>query len=242
MYKTIRSVYIEILTELVREEAPTLYMEDFIYYYNKSISEYMKRRYEGFERTQQLTDDLRFWKKRHVSTTLSVSTDNIGANEGYEYRHLLNCIVDIYTVYPDIDCDQDPDSTVSYKATRLTAAAKAGILDNAFLKAKYYRPYFDILNNVIVVSIGPSKLGVSFVSFSIEYLKQPESVTITEAQVAAEEDTSQVLEFTSDVGDEITKIAIALILERGQNQRLQSHTAVNISVADSSISGEAQSK
>jgi hypothetical protein len=38
------------LTELVKEEAPTLYLEDYLYYFNKAISEYMKTRYEVFEK------------------------------------------------------------------------------------------------------------------------------------------------------------------------------------------------
>jgi hypothetical protein len=50
------------LTELVKEEAPTLYLEDYLYYFNK-ISEYMKTRYEVFETNQQLADDMRSWKK-----------------------------------------------------------------------------------------------------------------------------------------------------------------------------------
>jgi hypothetical protein len=49
------------LTELV-EEAPTLYLEDYLYYFNKAISEYMKTRYEVFETNQQLADDMRSWK------------------------------------------------------------------------------------------------------------------------------------------------------------------------------------
>jgi hypothetical protein len=61
MQLTARQAYIDILTELV-EEAPTLYLEDYLYYFNKAISEYMKTRYEVFETNQQLADDMRSWK------------------------------------------------------------------------------------------------------------------------------------------------------------------------------------
>jgi hypothetical protein len=57
MQLTARQAYIDILTELVKEEAPTLYLEDYLYYFNKAISEYMKTRYEVFETNQQLADD-----------------------------------------------------------------------------------------------------------------------------------------------------------------------------------------
>jgi hypothetical protein len=39
-----------------------LYLEDYLYYFNKAISEYMKTRYEVFETNQQLADDMRSWK------------------------------------------------------------------------------------------------------------------------------------------------------------------------------------
>jgi hypothetical protein len=58
MQLTARQAYIDILTELVKEEAPTLYLEDYLYYFNKAISEYMKTRYEVFETNQQLADDI----------------------------------------------------------------------------------------------------------------------------------------------------------------------------------------
>jgi hypothetical protein len=44
--------------------------------------------------------------------------------------------------------------------------------------------------------------------------------------------TSQVLEFSKEVGEEIIKVALKLILERGSNPRLQSNMAVNQSISD----------
>jgi len=237
MYKTVRTIYIDILTELVREEAPTLYLEDFLYYYNKAISEYMKRRYELTEATQQLTDDLRFWKKKHVDSRMSIPIDDIGVSEGYEYRHLLNCIIYADLVFPDMDCGQLPGKAKAYKAVRMTSAIKAGIVDNMFLEPKYYRPYFDVIDNVITLYVGDLRSDVTITKSEIEYLKQPINVVLTEAQINEEIDTSQVLEFSSDVGDEITKIALTLILERGQNPRTQSQSQVNQSIVDMSMRG-----
>ena len=92
---TSREAYIDILTELVKEESPTLYVEDFLYYFNKSISEYMKARYELFEITQQLTDDLRFWKKEKlVNVPLLLNSLNP------RYRHMLACMVGVTATRP----------------------------------------------------------------------------------------------------------------------------------------------
>jgi hypothetical protein len=51
------------LTELVKRRHLLVCLEDYLYYFNKAISEYMKTRYEVFETNQQLADDMRSWKK-----------------------------------------------------------------------------------------------------------------------------------------------------------------------------------
>jgi hypothetical protein len=49
---------------------------------------------------------------------------------------------------------------------------------------------------------------------------------ITGGRDESDADTSQVLEFSKEV-EEIIKVALKLILERGSNPRLQSNMAVN---------------
>ena len=206
MYATARQAYINILTELVKEESPTLYLEDFLYYYNKAISEYLKLRYELFEINQQLTDDLRFWKKDYSTTVLDFTLDSVGS---YEYRHLLNCIVEIELTRPDRRCDHKVFTKKKYKATRMTSAIKAGVLDNIYLQPEFFRPYFDIINNRIEVYVGDIDTNsIKISTITIEYLKQPELVDLTEEQIALDDDESQVLEFSHDVGEEILKIAL----------------------------------
>lgn len=240
---TAREVYINILTELVKEEAPTLYLEDYLYFYNKAISEYLKARYELFEVNQQLSDDLRFWKKLYTHTGgLEIKISDIGLSPvgvptgtRHHYRHLLSCIIDASITQPYAGCDQKAFSSKGYKVTRMSSDIKAGILNNDYLKPTFYRPYFEILENKIIVNIGDiNTKSINISTIHIEYLKQPEIVNLTEIEVEADDDTSQVLEFTKDVGDEITKVALKLILERGMNPRLQSHMAVNQSITDMS--------
>jgi len=237
MYGTARQAYIDILTELLKEEAPVLYLEDYLYYYNKAISEYMKTRYELFETTQQLTDDLRAWKKDFDSTNTDIPIDSIfvlnGDDKIDKYRHLIGCILDAYISKPISRCDQRPGTTGSYKVTRMSSEIKAGILNNEYLKPQFYRPYFEIINNTIKINVGDINTNrVKISNIKVEYLCQPAYVDLTEAQVEADDDTSQVLEFSNDVGDEIVKIALKLILERGSSPRIQSHIAVNQAISD----------
>lgn len=241
MYSTARQAYIDILIELVKEESPTLYLEDYLYYFNKAISEYMKTRYEMFETNQQLADDMRAWKKSFPATSLETPISSIYKEKTVngkvvkteEYRHLLSCIIGVQIDRPISKCEQRPGTTVSYKVTRMSSEIKAGLLGNKYLEAKFYRPYFEIIDNTIKIYVGdidPKRIKIS--SISIEYITQPLLVDLTEEQIEADLDTSQVLEFSTEVGEEIIKLALRLILERGSDPRLQSHAAVNQSISD----------
>jgi hypothetical protein len=113
----------------------------------------------------------------------------------------------------------------------MSSEIKAGLLGNKYLEAKFYRPYFEIIDNKIKINIGdidPKRVKIS--TITIEYLSQPILVDLQEDEIDA--DTSQVLEFSKEVGEEIIKVALKLILERGSNPRLQSNMAVNQSISD----------
>jgi hypothetical protein len=236
MQVTSRQLYIDILTELVKEESPTLYMEDYLYFINKAVSEYLKSRYEMYETTQQLSDDLRFWKKPYTTGQLYIPINDIrafGPNRSvYSYRHLLSCVIDVELIRPVYKCDQAVNEVVRYKATRIGSNGKAGLLDNAYLGAKFYRPYFDIIDNSINIDIGKKDPSAIIKKVTIEFLCNPSTIVLTEDQVEAVEDTSQVLEFSKDVAEEIVKIALKLIFERGTSNRTQSHMAVNSTITD----------
>lgn len=243
MYGTARQAYVDILTELVKEETPTLYLEDYLYYYNKAISEYMKARYELFEVNQQLTDDMRTWKTKYENATglLVINLDTIGGESGHKYRHILNCLVSTTLNRPDFTCTgQKVGEPNVHKATRMSSDVKAGIVGNEYLQPKYHRPYYEIAGNLLTIDVGSLPKSAKISTIRVEYLRQPVLVDLKEEDIAAvegayplgTEDTTQVLEFTKDVGEEILKVALKLILERGSNPRLQSNIAVNQSITD----------
>jgi hypothetical protein len=242
MSVTAKQVYINVLTELVKEGAPTLYLDDYLYYFNKAISEYTKSRYEMYETNQQLADDLRFWKKEFESSSLiipinsiyKVKTVNAVSTNVNFYRHLLSCIIFVTITRPIAKCSQKALTTEQYKVVRMSSEMKGGMLGNEYLKPTFYRPYFEIIENEIRISIGViDNKKVSINKVIIEYLCNPEVVDLTEDEIEEEEeDNSTVLEFSKDVCEEITKITLKLILERGSNPRLQSNIAVNQAISD----------
>ena len=302
MHNTIKTVYLNILTELVKEESPTMYLEDFLYYYNKAISDYMKLRYEKFEMSQQLTDDMRVWKVRHKTDKLVTKISELGACDSADcpelikcnsgcpsqcvfdeytpseecikkcegdpdldcttkcmndlrdkcvescmkkckesikkpYRHLLGCILEVELKRPVLHCEQLPGTVKGYKATRSTSDRNTGLVDNVYFEPRFYRPYFDIVGDEITIYVGDideSKIKIS--TITIEYLRQPVYVTLTEDEILAENDTSQVLEFPRDIEEEITKIMMANLLERGGSQRLSTNPTVTKTVNDIGLS------
>lgn len=268
MYKpTARKEYINILTELIKEESPVLYLEDFLYYYNKGIGEYLNARYEKFELTQQITDDVRTWKHKYTATPteveeLEVKIDNIkecrqvtlskeiiitppvGPPMAHKvnytatkcdkgYRHLLNCVVEVKLLRPVSHCTQAALTTKKYKVTRSTSDRNAVLPENDYLKATFYRPYFSISGDSILIDVGDiDKKKAKISSITLEYLTQPDQVNLTEAEIEDPDDKSQDLGFSEDVAGEIRKRVMLLILERNRDPRMVSNQQVGKSVND----------
>ena len=151
---TSRQLYEAVLIELNKENAPNILLEDFNYFANKAVSQYVNKRYNIYDINQQTTDDLRVLK---ATAMLDVSRiDNYddlslaSANATYEtilpsdYLHMLNCIC-IYNVQKTYKCYNSGD-TWRCAAKRLTADAYSQVLDNFWNKPSYKRPYYYIHN------------------------------------------------------------------------------------------------
>lgn len=152
---TIRELYDYALIEMNKVEAPSLLLEDFNYFMNKAVQQYINKVYNRYDINQQSSDDLRVLK---ATTRLTLSKQVYGrvadktsgkfsyvTNLPPDYMHILNCIVE-YEVNGNYKCYKDKDH-VDFAARRLTADMAAGILHNVYMKPDYKRPYFYI-NNV----------------------------------------------------------------------------------------------
>lgn len=151
---TIRELYDYALIEMNKVEAPSLLLEDFNYFMNKAVQQYINKVYNRYDINQQSSDDLRVLK---ATTQLDVQKQSI---QGYtaknqkfvyvaelpdDYMHILNCIVE-FNVKKPFKCYAAGDH-VDFPARRLTADMASGILHNVYMKPEYKRPYFYI-NNV----------------------------------------------------------------------------------------------
>ena len=150
---TSRQVYEAVLIELNKENASNIMLEDFNYLANKSVNQYVNKRYNIYDINQQTTDDLRVLKATAMLDVTKVSDYSglsLASNATYEvilpsdYLHILNCIC-IYDVQKTYKCYNAGDTWRS-AATRLTADAYSQVLDNFWLKPTYKRPYYYIHN------------------------------------------------------------------------------------------------
>lgn len=161
MSMTARQVYEGTLTELNKVQAPSLLLEDFNYFFNKAVNQYINKKYNVYDVNQQSTDDLRVLKATMVlavSKTQKYGTTTAGnvidkssmfgaTYEAYlpeDYLHMLNCICN-FKVKKQFKC-YDPETYVQFGATRLTADLWGQILNNFYMRPSYKKPYYYLHN------------------------------------------------------------------------------------------------
>lgn len=160
---TVRQVWEGMLTELSKVSAPSMLLQDFNYFLNKAVYQYINKRYNIYDINQQTTDDLRVLKSTAVLTpTLASKTlsgvDTSQWNTGqvnllgatYEiylpldYLHMLNCIC-IYKLNKRFKCYNQGDY-VQFAAKRLTADSWSVVVNDYYNRPLPERPYYYIHN------------------------------------------------------------------------------------------------
>ena len=150
---TARQLWEATLIELNKVQAPSLLLEDYNYFINKAVYQYVNKKYNIYDVNQQTTDDIRVLK---ATTKILVDSENKNKNpdslygSDYEfdlpkdYLHILNCICE-YKVNKPFKC-YDSGTIVHFKANRLTADLYGEILNNYYMRPSYKRPYYYINN------------------------------------------------------------------------------------------------
>ena len=136
-------------------------LEDYNYFINKAVQQYINLIYAKLEIDQQSTDDIRVLKTSAVlepkklvglgSDAYSHLADGMFKSSYYvdlpaDYMHLLNCIVEYKVNVSNFKCYNKGD-TVYFAARRLTPDMYTQVLNNAYMRPMYKRPYY-YLNNI----------------------------------------------------------------------------------------------
>lgn len=135
-------------------------LEDYNYFINKAVQQYINLTYAKIELDQQSTDDIRVLRTSVVLPAFSFKDEDSDIPDAFktglfqtsyyvdlprDYMHLLNCNVE-FQVQPDnYKCNKKGDC-VYFKARRLTPQLYSQILDNEYMKPTYKRPYYYINN------------------------------------------------------------------------------------------------
>lgn len=154
---TARQIYEAMLVELNKVEAPSLLLEDYNYFLNKAISQYINLNYGVYDMDQQRSDNLRVLKDTAFLTPVKVDAGtygNYGLGSNYnniwevtlpqDYYHILNCMV-TFKVKQSYSC-YNQGTVQEFAARRLTADMWPLIVNNAYMCPSYKRPYFYIHN------------------------------------------------------------------------------------------------
>ena len=157
---TARDLYDHALVELNKLEAPSLLLEEYNYFMNKAVQQYVNLTYAKLEVDQQSTDDIRVLKTSAILKAKKLSekySDDEDFGNGLfmtsyyadlpnDYMHVLNCIIE-YTVQASNFKCYEVGKKVYFNVKRLSPDLYAQILNNAYLRPSYKRPYYYI-NNV----------------------------------------------------------------------------------------------
>ena len=167
---TARELYEYALIELNKLEAPSLLLEDYNYFINKAVQQYINLVYAKLEIDQQSTDDIRVLKTSAILKPIKLSEDptyshlsnGLFKSSYYvdlpaDYMHLLNCIVEYKVSVSNFKCYNKND-IVYFAARRLTPDMYIKILNNAYMRPIYRRPcyYLNNINTANTIVTNPS--------------------------------------------------------------------------------------
>ena len=218
--------------EIHKVEAPSFDLEEFNHFVNRTQLEYANLRYNLYETTQQLTDDLRALKREFVYTSASTPALVVGSttvNLPDDYFHAERVKVE-FTANAAFDCYRTGD-VIDKTAKRLPNDMQ-GFTEqpNYYARPDYRRPYWRVLQNTLNIKSGlHGKLDLT--SIELAYLRTPKQVTLYQTDVDdPTSDNSQLLDWPAYVTNELAKLLVKLFLENTSNPRLQTYPVINQSV------------
>lgn len=181
---TVRQIYDAALIEINKVQAPSFLLEDFNYWINKAIYQYVNKRYAAYDVNQQASDDLRVLKATAIIPIDSTATAQpySGVYEAVlpsDYLHILSCVCN-FRAKGQFKC-YNADTYVQFPATRLTADTWPQIINNFYMRPTHKRPYFYIHNvntsidNPTNPYVAATNKGTDITSISFEN----DSVTVT---------------------------------------------------------------
>lgn len=233
---TVKEFYEYVLIECNKVGTATIYLEDFNFFLNKAIQEFVNKRYSVMEESMQVTDDIQILVKslKHIPTSTNNFLD-INTIPNLNYLHLLSCFVTL-EVIKQYKGNKVGD-IIRSAAKRLTADKEAGIVGNAFLKPRFNRTYYSLRGDVAKVYWGTLSEFFKLKEVDVVYLRRPVVVELTAVQRDADIDISTKIEFPDYVCNEILKMVTMYLLENNSDPRMQTFAPINTDSVQYALQG-----
>lgn len=239
---TVRDLYLALLIELNKQEAPSILIEDFNLFINKTIQNYVNKRLNLYAVGQVVKDDLGPLKiLNHPLTTFTEFNTSYPRYFKTElpqnYLHLENCSQRIQMNHVNTSCEsQSYDEfprTIIIEPDPLQRVLK-DYYTKPSIKKVYYTPYQLFEEGVVKYYINfycGQDVNLDIVGASIDYIRKPTLIELKQEDLYSETDTSQKMEFATYVNFEILKELTILVLENSSDPRLNTNGVVNQSIA-----------
>lgn len=234
------------LLECNKNQAPTLLIDDYNYYFKKATYDVIESFIKVDEIDERTDEYLTALKKPYYITAKQLLTTYGVDKTAYQFYlpqdffRLKNCIA-VYKYNKVFGCNKVND-TITYGAARMTAEIEPVYSWNYYIVPKWFNPYYYIIkpdNMPNDIDTNVNQFGVEFHIGSLPsylsldgirgwYFKIPKTILLTQDDIDADEDTTDQLEFPENICIKIIDRIVALLLEHDSNPRLQTNLPLNM--------------
>lgn len=241
--KTVRDIYLALLIELNKQEAPSILIEDFNLFLPKAIQIYVNKRVNLYPIGQQVKDDLGSLKVLN-HPVLGITQINNSYPRYFtvalpeNYLHLERCSQKVQLSH----IGQNDCNAINYNAFPNTTIIESDPLQRILkdyytkpsIKRVYYTPYQIFEDDKVIYHLNlycGEDTNLTITNVYIDYLRKPSLMVLRQEDIYSETDNSQKMEFTEYVNLEILRELTTLILENSSDPRLSTNGPVNQSIA-----------
>ena len=125
---------------------------------------------------------------------------------------------------------QDQNTNLSINRSIKIKIPTEEATDSTVVKTAGHR-YGNSSNVRLEIRYGQDSSVFQLIGVMIDYIKAPQFIRLTQEQLDLTEDTSQILEFPDYICQEIINELVKLIMENASDPRMQTQSAVSMSIA-----------
>lgn len=204
--------YRNLLRELDKFESPSFTVQDFNYFFNSAVSEYITVNYQSFDVRQKELDDIR----AIVNIGVNAGSYNAGFSLPEKYRHLLHLetVLRVTANFSYYVVDQQ----IKVYPQRMHTNAKGFAEQNAYQRGSIEEPYYQITKGKLLVFAGSN---VEIVLGAMDYIEEPAQVYLNPDKSADfnQEVNNTTLQFPDYVINEIILHCRRIFLENVESPR-----------------------